>query len=143
MPPPPAPMVITLAFDHPSFERLDGLRRQYFPPERNFLPAHLTLFHALPGKHEHAVRQTLEAARCRTAGLQLLFSEPRFLGQGVALDVHSERLLDLRAALAREFSPWLTAHGCGVTHGWGHGCGCGVRSVIQTATRLRIGARRD
>jgi hypothetical protein len=29
--------------------RLDGLRRAHYPPERNRVPAHCTLFHAVPG----------------------------------------------------------------------------------------------
>ena len=39
--------ILTAEMDEDSFGWLDRLRRRYFPPERNFLPAHLTLFHLL------------------------------------------------------------------------------------------------
>ena len=42
------PLVLTAALDDETFDWLDGLRRRHFPPERNHLAAHLTLFHALP-----------------------------------------------------------------------------------------------
>ena len=45
-----APLILTLRFDGEAFARLDDLRRAHFPPERNQIPAHLTLFHALPGE---------------------------------------------------------------------------------------------
>ena len=45
----PAPLILTLKLDQASFTRLDALRQAHFPPERNWLSAHLTLFHHLPG----------------------------------------------------------------------------------------------
>jgi len=39
--------ILTAEMDDDSFAWLAGLRRRHFPPERNFLPAHLTLFHRL------------------------------------------------------------------------------------------------
>ena len=47
----PAPLILTLELDERSFAFFGAQRRRYFPPERNFIPAHLTLFHALPGEH--------------------------------------------------------------------------------------------
>lgn len=52
------PLILALKLEQPAFERLDALRRAYFPPERNVIPAHLTLFHALPGDQEAAIRET-------------------------------------------------------------------------------------
>ena len=46
--------------------RFDALRRAHFPPERNHLAAHVTLFHALPGEHERAgARPTSREAAAR------------------------------------------------------------------------------
>ena len=56
------PLIVTLTLDAPARERFDALRRRHFPPERNHLAAHLTLFHALPGELEQQVRQDLETA---------------------------------------------------------------------------------
>ena len=39
--------ILTAELDGASFDWLDELRRAHFPPERNLLPAHLTLFHRL------------------------------------------------------------------------------------------------
>ena len=43
-----APLIVTALIGEADFARLDGLRRAHFPPERNVLRAHLTLFHHLP-----------------------------------------------------------------------------------------------
>ncbi|MCF0072698.1 2'-5' RNA ligase family protein [Dyadobacter sp. CY261] len=43
-----SPLVATLLIAPAAQAYFDDLRRQYFPKERNFLNAHLTLFNALP-----------------------------------------------------------------------------------------------
>ena len=42
------PLVLTLLLDADTQAWLDSLRRAHFPPERNLVPAHVTLFHACP-----------------------------------------------------------------------------------------------
>ena len=68
--------------DADSFARLDSLRRRFFPPERNVLSAHLTLFHALPGGGEAEIRAALAALCGETDILPLAFSGVRSLGRG-------------------------------------------------------------
>ena len=46
------PLILTLALDDLSFARFDALRREHFPPTLNRIPAHVTLFHHLPGEEE-------------------------------------------------------------------------------------------
>ena len=46
--PMPAPLLVTAELPGGIFAWADGLRRAHFPPERNKLKAHVTLFHALP-----------------------------------------------------------------------------------------------
>jgi 2'-5' RNA ligase len=104
----PAPLIVTLAFDPASAEVFEGLRRRHFPPERNLIPAHLTLFHALPGGEEADVRATLSRVSAVAAAMRLEVVGPRKLGRGVALDLRSPELNGLRAELARAFEPWLT-----------------------------------
>ena len=41
-----APLIICADFAPADFAYLDALRRAHFPPERNILPAHLTMLHA-------------------------------------------------------------------------------------------------
>jgi len=102
------PLILTLGLDPESFARLDAERRAHFPPERNLIPAHLTLFHALPGERVEEVAAALaEAAAGPPPGLR--FVGLRFLGRGVAYAVESPELVALRARLAARFAPWLGA----------------------------------
>lgn len=103
------PLVLTLAFDGATFARLDGLRRQYFPPERNQVPAHLTLFHALPGENAAQIRRELAEICRRQKPFPVEATGLRSLGQGVAIAFSSAELVRLRQTLAREWRDWLTA----------------------------------
>src|SRR5919112_1744177 len=58
----PAPLILSAVLDAPVQQRLDALRRAHFPPERNHLAAHVTLFHHLPGAEEDAVARALASA---------------------------------------------------------------------------------
>lgn len=103
-----APLILTLRFDDGTFARLDALRRAHFPPERNHIPAHLTLFHALPGAEEPAITAALAAACAATPVIPLRFGGLLPLGRGVALAVEAPALRALRADLAARWSAWLT-----------------------------------
>ena len=103
----PAPLVLTLQLDRVSQERFDALRRAHFPPERNHLAAHVTLFHALPGEREEDVRADLEASAQRPA-YDVQVARVRSLGKGVAYDLRSADLAAQRTELARRWQPWLT-----------------------------------
>ena len=104
---PPPPLVLTLRLDDASQDRFDALRRAHFPPERNHLQAHVTLFHALPGEHEGEVRSDLEASVERPA-YDVDVVRVRSLGRGVAYDLRSPVLAAQREDLARRWQPWLT-----------------------------------
>jgi hypothetical protein len=104
----PAPLILTLAMDEASFGFLDRQRRQYFPPDRNFIPAHVTLFHALPGTEiDSLLHDVMEMSR-RQQALDLAATGLRLLGRGVAYTLVSPGLLTLRATLAERWSRWLT-----------------------------------
>lgn len=105
----PLPLILTLKLDASAFARLDALRQAHFPPERNFLSAHITLFHALPGDQEEAIRQTLQRICTATPLIPLAFPTVRSLGRGVAVVVESPPLLDLRRRLATTWHDWLGA----------------------------------
>ena len=49
------PLILTLMLDAGTQAWLEALRRAHFPPGRNLVPAHVTLFHALPGAEGDAV----------------------------------------------------------------------------------------
>jgi 2'-5' RNA ligase len=103
----PAPLVLTLQLDPLAQERFDALRRAHFPPARNHLAAHVTLFHALPGEHEEQVRADVaQVARSRPYDVDVV--RVRSLGRGVAYDLRSPELAAQRDELARRWAPWLT-----------------------------------
>ena len=103
------PLVLTLKLDQTTFEPFNQLRQQHFPPDRNFLSAHVTLFHALSGEEETQIQQELAAVCSRTPRLPLQFPTLRFLGRGVAIEVQSSELIHLRQSLAKTWGTWLTA----------------------------------
>lgn len=99
-------LIVTAELGAEDFAWLEGLRRRHYSPERNRVPAHLTMFHALPPSAEGEARSRLAAAacmpvpRCRLEGLM-------DLGEGVAFRVVSPDLDRLRAQLAEDFHGML------------------------------------
>ncbi len=108
MGPTPPPLVLTLAVDARSLAHVQALRDRHFPPARNIVPAHLTLFHALPGAAEAAIRAALTDAATATPQLPLMVTGLRFLGRGVAYEVACPPLQALRARLAERWRDMLT-----------------------------------
>jgi len=94
------PLVVTLALDDDSQERLDGLRRAHFPADRNHLPAHVTLFHALPGEEVALVRGVL-AEEARADAFDVRVGEVQRLGRGTALRLVAPELDALHHRLLR------------------------------------------
>jgi hypothetical protein len=104
----PAPLILTLLLDEASFARLEGLRRAHFPPHLNRIPAHVTLFHALPGEEEPAVLLRLAETVRDMAPLPLRVAGVMPLGRGTALRIEAPGVGALRARLAEGWRPWLT-----------------------------------
>jgi len=102
------PLILTAVLDDAVQQRLDALRRAHFPPERNHLDAHVTLFHHLPGTEREAVADAVaEAVHAPAPAVHL--TGVRSLGRGVAVVLASPELAALRADLARRWDGWLTA----------------------------------
>jgi len=55
-------LIVTAELGAPDFRWLEGLRRRHYPTERNRVPAHLTMFYALPPSAEREVRSRLADA---------------------------------------------------------------------------------
>lgn len=106
--PPSPPLIITAALDEGAFDWFEDLRQAHFPKGRNLVPAHLTLFHALPGDEAPRIAEFLTAACGRRAPIRLSVRGPWFIGRGVAYRIASPELDALRAELAQAFGPWLT-----------------------------------
>lgn len=107
-------LIVTAELAPPDFAWLDALRRRHYPPERNQLPAHLTLFHALPPSAEAEVRWELgrhaasHTPRATVAGLMNL-------GTGVADRIVSDDLEAIRADISDHCHGLLGAKDSG---GW-------------------------
>jgi len=104
---PIAPLILTLQFDESSFAFFNEQRQRYFPPERNFIPAHLTLFHHLPGEHLSTIRQDIEACASSRKPFSIEVTGLRSLGRGVAYTLASPDLRELRGCLALRWNKWL------------------------------------
>lgn len=101
-------LIVTGELAPPDFAWLNDLRRRHYPAERNQLPAHLTMFHAIPPSAESELRQLLRvmaegsAPRAWIAGVMNL-------GGGVALRIASDELDRIREELAQRLRGLLTA----------------------------------
>jgi hypothetical protein len=107
-------LIVTVELGAEDFAWLEGLRCRHYPPDRNRVPAHLTMFHALPPSAEGEVGSRLaKAARMRmpTARLDGIMD----LGGGVAFRVVSPDLDRLREELADGLHGMLGAQDRG---GW-------------------------
>jgi hypothetical protein len=105
----PAPLIVTLEMDEPVFALFDAERRRSFPPARNFIPAHITLFHHLPGRERPAIARDLQRAASLQRPMTLDVTGVRFLGRGVAYTIQSAKVDHLRRSLAELWAPWLVA----------------------------------
>ena len=102
-----APLILTAQLPRELHTRFTALRDTHFPPERNWLGAHITLFHHLPPSalEEVAGRLKRLGAGPRPAAR---LTDVMLLGRGVAYRVESPELLAMRAELADAFAGMLT-----------------------------------
>lgn len=103
------PLVLTLTLDAEAAAFFNQLRQQHFPPERNHLEAHLTLFHQLPGGEADRLVSDLKRVSPQYRPLPLAVKEVRLLGRGVAFRLESPLLQQLYRQLQKQWRPYLTA----------------------------------
>lgn len=108
------PLIVTAELGAEDQRWLDELRRRHFPPERNHLRAHLTIFHALPPSAESEVRHRL-ADLAKGPTPRVLITGLMNLGGGVAYRVTSDDLDHVRAELSEGLHGLLSAQDSG---GW-------------------------
>lgn len=101
-------LIVTAALGKPDFAWLDRQRQAYFPRERNQLPAHLTMFHALPPSLEIEAGNLFKMLVRRPAPPAAITGLIN-LGGGVAYRITSNELVRLRAEIAENFYGLLTA----------------------------------
>lgn len=109
------PLIVTAEIGPADLAWLDGLRRRHYPPERNRIAAHLTMFHALPAMIEDELRQRLAVLAGELSPPRATIAGLMDLGSGVAFRIVSEELDAVRAELSSAFRGSLTQQD---THGW-------------------------
>lgn len=108
------PLIVIAEIAAGDFSWLEGLRRAHYPRERNYVPSHLTIFHALPPSAEAELKARLaqivrqDPPRASIEGLM-------DLGGGVAFRVVSTDLDRIRDELSRDLFGLLGAKDRG---GW-------------------------
>ena len=102
-----APIIVTALFGRQDQAWFNALRRAHYPPERNVIDAHLTLFHHLPPSVREELKQRLtqetrgvRAPMARVTGLM-------HLGRGVAYRIEAPALDAIRAGLSEAFAGLL------------------------------------
>ena len=98
--------IVTLAMDEDAQRWFEAQRQAYFPPALNRIPAHLSLFHSLPG--DATTRHALaESAKAQPA-FRMRMDGVRSMGRGVMYTFASPELMRLQRELAARFTPFLT-----------------------------------
>lgn len=103
------PFIVTAELPSEIFAWANALRRRHYPPERNHLDAHVTLFHNFaPSLREELARLLPDVAaefappRARIIGLM-------DLGRGTAIAIRSAGMLAVREYIADRFHGALTS----------------------------------
>ena len=102
------PIIMTASMGPGDQAWANGLRRAHFPPERNVLDAHITLFHHLPGHREHEIVARTRALAAEFAVPKADLTEVMHMGRGVAYRVHSPELMAVREMIAEGLHGLLT-----------------------------------
>ncbi|ABF52166.1 hypothetical protein Sala_0445 [Sphingopyxis alaskensis RB2256] len=104
-----APIIVTASMGAADQRRFDALRAAHFPPERNHLAAHVTLFHQLPPSCLDELARLLRRIAADTPPPAAMLREVYLLGRGVAFRIDSPDLLAIRERIADHFWGMLTA----------------------------------
>ena len=90
---------------------VDGLRKQYYPQRLNKVPAHVCLFHALPGSQLAKVQADLqELVRNTSPFLIEIRKTPRQFanGHGIALEVDAPEATQICKTLSGKWRDFLS-----------------------------------
>lgn len=103
------PFIVTAELPPDVLSWADKLRQKHFPPERNHLRAHVTLFHALAPSLREAIPGVLAREAAAEAPPEVELTGLMNLGRGTALALRSPAMLAIRARISDHFHGMLTA----------------------------------
>ncbi len=101
------PLILTAQIADDDLELFDRLRKAHFPPDRNMLRAHLTMFYRLPGEYEGRILGDLADVAGKLDTITADVTGLRHLGAGVAFSITSPSLQEVRERLKVKFMSWL------------------------------------
>lgn len=104
-----APLILTADLPPDLHRWATRLRAAHYPPARNHLEAHVTLFHALPPFCEAELTGYLKRIAGEATPVPARLEGVMSLGSGTALRLSSPTMLELRAAIAARLHGLLTA----------------------------------
>lgn len=96
----PRPVILTALLEPRAQARMEALRRAHYPAALNRVPAHITLFHQLPGRELDAVRRRLKTLCAEVPPPEIAFTGVALRDAGVAYKLRSPGLAAFRDALA-------------------------------------------
>ncbi len=102
-------LILTLVLDERSQAFFDCVRERWFPAELNFIRAHVTMFHHLPGEALASIREHLASVCSVQRPVGVSVTGLRSLGRGVAYVLRAPEIEALRAGLAAHWRDGLTA----------------------------------
>jgi hypothetical protein len=105
----PQPFILTAALPPDLQGWAEGLRRAHYPPEKNRLHAHVTLFHAFAPSLMDELQRYLPRVVAEFAAPHGAVKGVMDLGKGTAIALDAPQLLALRAMIAEHFHGSLTA----------------------------------
>lgn len=97
-----APIILTAMMGPEDQSFFNILRDTHFPPERNFLKAHITLFHHLPPAHWREIKSQIIRLTSEFEPLRARVDRMINLGGGVAFHVDSPDLMAIRSMIAEQ-----------------------------------------
>jgi hypothetical protein len=103
-----APLILTALLPKDLHGWATGLRNRHFPPERNFLEAHVTLFHALPPQYRGEISEICRRMAREYAPVDAQIKGVMPLGKGTAIRLESDAMLGLRDVIADHCHGLLT-----------------------------------
>lgn len=104
---PLAPIIVTAQMGAADQAWADRLRAAHYPPERNRLAAHITLFHHLPPSLLPEIADRLRVI-VRDPLPEAWLADVMSLGNGVAFRIESPALIAMRGGLSEAFHGLLT-----------------------------------
>lgn len=105
---PSAPFIVTGELPADIFSWANSLRVEHFPPERNHLKAHVTLFHSFAPSLRDELPRFLAQVAGEFAAPSAETSGLMDLGEGTAIAIRSLGMLAIRQVIAEHFWDMLT-----------------------------------